>query len=234
MNHTVESRRPHPIMQELVGGLDLSSSGPASDTLKKMLSNAEYWLSFDVANFETLLAKSPSPLRELGVAIALRFSERVNGELTSEDIGRARDELLEELTQEVRSGIAEGLGVLERAVGVRDRIPELHANGYVSYEPTSGLSVHELRAMGKSVITIEGANQDEKVSVEIGEPLVLSATDDRGRPLPPPEIDSRIGAPMLVKDDAEANRRSVVFLVPGEYVLRVPGRASGARKVLAT
>ncbi len=221
-------------MQELVGGLDLSANGAASETLKKMLSNAEYWLSFDVANFETLLAKSPSPLRELGVAIALRFSERVNGELSSDDIRRARDELLEELTQEVRTGIAEGLGVLERAVSVRDRIPELEADGFVSYAPTSGLSVHALRAMGKSIITIEGRGDDAKVSVEIGEPLALTATDERGRPLPPPEIDSRIGAPMLVKDDAEANRRSVVFLVPGEYVLRVPGRASGARKVVAT
>ncbi|MEQ9496347.1 MAG: hypothetical protein RIT81_05800 [Deltaproteobacteria bacterium] len=222
------------MMQELVGGIDLSATNAVNDTLKKMLSNAEYWLSFDVANFETLLAKSPSPLRELGVAIALRFSEKVNGELTSDDIRRARDELLEELTQEVRNGIDEGLGVLERAVRVRDRVPELERDGFRSYEATSGLSVHALRAMGKSIIEIEGHDKSGKVTVNIGEILSLTATDERGRSLPPPEIDSRIGAPMLVKDEEDASRRSVVFLVPGEYVLRVPGRASGERKVLAT
>lgn len=230
-----QPRRPHPILQELVGGLDLSASSNASETLTKMLSNAEYWLSFDVANFETLLAKSPSPLRELGVAIALRFSERMNGELSSEDIHRARNELLEELTQEVRTGISEGLGVLERAVSVRDRIPDLEAAGYKHYAPTQGLSVHALRAMGKSNIHIVDKPDDEaRVSTSIGAELTMSATDERGRPLPPPEIESRIDAPMLVKDDAEGAVRSVVFLVPGEYVLRVPGRASGARKVLAT
>lgn len=228
-------RAPHPVMPGLVGGIDLASTLAASETLQKMMSNAEYWLSFDVASFEELLAKSPSPLRELGVAVALRFSERINGELSTEDLSRAKQELLEELTAELRAGISEGLAALERAVAARDQVPALEADGFKPYEAQSGLSVHALRAMGKSNIHIVGKDDAEKpVTATVGDRLELTATDERGRPLDVPEVESRVGAPIMFKDESEAKKRTVVFLVPGEYVLRVPGRASGARKIIAT
>src|SRR5258708_2034603 len=101
-------RLPHPLMLQLVGGVELSLAilnrrEDASEitAFAQMLANAEYWLSFDMAAFEPLLSKSPSPLRELGVAIALRFGEGFDGGLSLEDLARAKEALSPKLTQDL-------------------------------------------------------------------------------------------------------------------------------------
>jgi hypothetical protein len=225
------------VLPDLVGGVELSIRSLEDRTdggaeLARMLANAEYWLSFDVASFETLLAKSPSPLRELGVAISLRFSDRMLGELSLQEIEEARKSVVPALPDDLRSGIAHGLDTLERAVRTRDTLEELRSKGFLEYNGGKGTPAHALRIMGKSNIAIEGANEKEKRShVELGKPVVVSATDERGRPLDPPEVESRISAPVMVKDGGGS--RTIVFFVPGEYSLRVPGKATGDRKVLA-
>src|SRR5205814_9321811 len=110
------ARPSHPIMRETVGGLELSVASLArredANKIKpfaQMLANAEYWLSFDMASFEPLLAKSPSPLRELGVAVALKFGEGMDGGLSLADVERAREAIATKLTGDLKSGIELGL-----------------------------------------------------------------------------------------------------------------------------
>jgi hypothetical protein len=228
-----QQRPAHPVMRELLGGLDLAALMKAGEqgAFGKMLANAEYWLSFDVASFEALLSKCPSPLRELGVAIALRFSDRMGGELTLSDLGEAQKVLMAEAAEPLQKGLSEGFLALRRAVEARDRIPELEAQGYKTYAQTAGMSVTALRAMGKAIIEIEGQSESGRVDVVVGQPLVVKALDERKRPIAPPEVESRLGAPLLYKDDEPT--RTYVFLVPGEYLLRVPSKASGERKLTA-
>lgn len=233
-------RSAHPSMPELVGGLELSAAhlhrredAGAIEAFTRMLANAEYWLSFELASFEPLLETCPSPLRELGVAITLRFNDRMDGELTRDDLSRAR-ELLAGLSSDLASGVAEGLETLLRAVDARESRPRFEAEGFSIYNPTSALSVHSLRAMGKASISVFGRSAtDKQLAVRVGEAIRLSAVDERNRPVKPPEIESRLGAPVLTRDEPEG-ARSVIFLVPGDYVLRVPGRAAGERKLRAT
>jgi hypothetical protein len=238
---TAPARIAHPVMLQLVGGVELSSSTltkrseDATGALVQMLANAEYWLSFDLASFEPLLAKSPSPLRELGVAIALKFGEGLDGGLSLDDLSRAREALAAKIAEDLKKGIEEGLGLLERAVRARESIAELEADGFHRYQVTQARTVNALRAMGKSKITVVGhADDDEDVPVKIGERIVLSASDEKGRPLPAPEIESHLDAPLYAKDEKQANTRTVFLLVPGEYFVRVPGRATGDRKLIAT
>jgi hypothetical protein len=232
----VFTRIGHPTMRELVGGLELSLSTllrrDDASTFAQMLANAEYWLSFDVAAFEPMLSKSPSPLRELGVAIALRFSECMDGGLTLSDLDRAR-QMIGLLATDLKEGVEEGLRTLERAVKARESIPALEQQGFRPYVVTPALSVHALRAMGKSHIEIVGHGTEErKVEVRFGEPITLASTDERGRPLSPPEVESHVEAPLYVREDSE-NQRTIFLLVPGEYFVRVPGRATGERKLIA-
>jgi hypothetical protein len=234
-------RPAHPVMRELVAGVDLSTAALSKrtdaaqhSTFAQMLSNAEYWLSFDLAAFEPLLMKSPSPLRELGVAIALRFSEGIDGGLTLGDLGRARELLDPNLADDLKRGVTAGLEALERVVKARESIPALEEAGFKRYAATPSLSVHALRAMGKSNIAIAGHADDEKrVEVRIGEQIQLTATDERGRPLQAPEIESHLEAPLYARDESEPNKRTIFLLVPGEYFVRVPGRATGDRKLVA-
>lgn len=229
------------MLPQLVGGLELSfttlsrrDDAKAIGHFTQMLANAEYWLSFDMAAFEPILAKCPSPLRELGVAVALRFGEGLDGELSLQDLERARELLDAKVSPDLRAGIAEGLKTLERAVRAREKIPALEAAGFKRHPMTQSLSVNALRAMGRSVITIAGHRDDERpVEVPIGEEIVLSAADERGRSLPPPEIESHLDAPVYVRDDKAANRRIIFLWVPGEYFVRVAGRAAGDRKLIA-
>lgn len=237
MSQQTAIRTAHPVLPDLVGGIELSPRSleereDGAVDLARMLANAEYWLSFDMASFETLLARSPSPLRELGVAISLRFSEQMLGELTLDDLTKARSEILPTLSDDLRPGIEHGLSTLERAVRTRDALAMLRAEGFTEYSGGKGTSVHALRAMGKSNISIAGYPEGEKrPAVELGTPLVVCATDERGRPLDPPDVESRTSAPVLIKDGE--GDRTVVFYVPGEYLLRVPGKASGDRKIVA-
>jgi hypothetical protein len=235
----VPIRTQHPSIPDLVGGIELSASAierrddaTALTDFARMLANAEYWLSFDMASFEPLLEKSPSPLRELGVAVLLRFSEQMIGELTIEDLEEAKKVVVPRLTVDLQPGVEHGLETLVRAVKTRDALEKLKADGFVEYSGGKGTSVHALRAAGSSQITIDGQSPKEKrPTVELGKPVRLAATDERGRTLDPPEIESRISAPVLVRD---ANgERTAVFFVPGEYHLRVPTKATGDRKIIA-
>src|SRR5690348_4666860 len=99
-----------------------------------MIANAEYWLSFDLAAFEPLLAKCPSPLREFGVAVALRFGDGVDGMLDANDLARAKETVLEgELTDALRAGLTSAFETLDRAVKTRDRLSEIEAAGFRRY-----------------------------------------------------------------------------------------------------
>lgn len=228
--------RPHPVIPELVGGLSLTANAFEKEngqgTLVQLLSNAEYWLSFELASFEPLLVKSPSPLRELGVGISLKYSEHMFGEITTHEIEKAREQLLPKLDDEaLRVGIEGGLDVLARAVASRDRIQEAVADGFAEYSCNEGLSVHALRSNGRSKIFVKGQPDDPKIlSVPLGERIIVSATDERGRPLAAPDVESRVSAPLLSRDGEDGDR-TVIFFIPGEYHLRVQGRATGDRKL---
>jgi hypothetical protein len=171
-------------------------------------------------------------LRELGVAVLLRFSEQMLGELTIADLEEAKKVVVPSLTVDFQLGVEHGLDTLARAVKTRDALEALKAEGFNEYSGGKGTSVHALRAAGSSTILIDGKSPSEKrPAVELGKPVVLRATDERGRPLDPPEIESRISAPLLVRD--ADGQRTVVFFVPGEYHLRVPTKATGDRKIVA-
>jgi hypothetical protein len=117
-------------------------------------------------------------------------------------------------------------------VKTRDALEKLKAEGFAEYSGGKGTSVHALRAAGMSNILIDGKTPSEKrPAVELGKPISLKATDERGRALDPPDIESRISAPVLVRDTN--GERIAVFFVPGEYHLRVPTKASGDRKIVA-
>jgi hypothetical protein len=232
------ARPAHPTLRELLGNVDLALLSKREDAsaipLVQMLANAEYWLSFEVASFEPLLARSPTPLRELGVAIALRFGDGVDGMLQAGDIERSKDPILSKLPADLKDGIARGLETLTSAVSARDRLPILEETGFKQYAAGQSLSVHALRAMGRSNIAISGVADDEKkIEVKLGTEVELSATDEKGRPLPPPEVESRLEAPLYSKDDSANNKRTIYLFVPGEYHVRVPGRATGDRKLFA-
>jgi hypothetical protein len=235
----VPVRTQHPSMPDLVGGVELSASAlekredaTALTDFARMLANAEYWLSFDMASFEPLLEKSPSPLRELGVAVLLRFSEQMLGELTVQDLEVAKKVVVPTLTIDLQPGVEHGLDTLVRAVKTRDMLEALRAEGFSEYTGGKGSSVHTMRLAGASSITIDGKVPPEKRPlVELGKPVRLRATDERGRDIDPPEVESRINAPLFARD---ANgERTVVFFVPGEYQLRVPGKATGDKKIIA-
>lgn len=221
------------MMRELTGGVDLfAAAKAATGGFGQMWANAEYWLSFEVAHFEPLLAKCPSPLRELGVAIALRFSDRVGGELTLAELEAAEQSLLPESEGPLRQALAGGLSALRRSVEARDRVPSLEAEGWKTYVPTAGLSMHALRAMGRAQIDVGGATEKGgRLEAEVGQVITATAVDERGRPIAPPEVENRLGAPLLFQDQPEGRR--YLLLVPGEYLFRVPSKASGERKLTA-
>jgi hypothetical protein len=226
-------------MPDLVGGIELSASAlekredaKAIADFARMLANAEYWLSFDMASFEPLLEKSPSPLRELGVAVLLRFSEQMLGELTLADLEEAKKVVVPALATDLQPGVEHGLDTLVRAVRTRDALEALKTEGFVEYAGGKGTSVHALRAAGGSTILIDGKTPPEKrPTIELGKQVHLKATDERGRALDPPDIESRISAPVFIRD--VQGERTVIFFVPGEYHLRVPGKATGDRKIVA-
>lgn len=156
-------REVHPALPELVGGIDLSAESLRSrkdqaglTPLVELLANAEYWLSFDLGTFEPLLTKSPSPLRELGVGIALRFGENVEGRLSAADLSTARSSLVEPLPPDVKEALHAGLEILERALIARDRWTELEREGFALYSPKQNLSVHALMAGGRAEIRADG------------------------------------------------------------------------------
>lgn len=232
-------RPAHPSIPALVEGAELSAGAlaqrPDAQALAdfaKMMANAEYWLSFDLASFEPLLARCPSPLRELGVAVLLRFSEDVGGALELQDILRAREGLQATLPMDLWPGVEAGLDTLARAVKARDAQIGWTTDGFVPHMKDGGMNLHTLRAMGSARIAVAGADDKDKLPhVPVGAPVEVHAADERGRPLDPPEVESLLGAEVLVRDADK--RREVVFLIPGEYHLRVPTKATGDRKLVA-
>ena len=231
-------RRGHVELPELAGGLSLSveslrrrDDADKMETFIQMLANAEYWLSFDLHSFEPILASAPSPLRELGVAAALRFSERVDGRLSVADLDAAEQFVLRRIAPDLRAGVTEGLNRLKAVVDTRDQQESLAAEGYVAYDHEPALSVHALRAMGRAHIIVDGdRDRPNTIEAQVGHPVRLSSIDDKDRPLDPPEIETDTGAPLLVRSIDGA--RDVIFMVPGRYRIRVPGRASGDKKVM--
>lgn len=233
------SRPRHPALPALVDGLDLSptalESRPDAEAVRplaQLLANAEYWLSFDLASFEPMLARCPSPLRELGVAVLLKFNDDVGGRLHNADVERAETEIAADLPDDLRAGVQSGLRSLAAAVRCRDAREARIAEGYKPYTKDAGMNVAALRAMGTARIEIEGVDDRDKAPVvRVGEPVTLRAFDERGRPAAAPEIESGVGAELLVRDADGA--RTVVWQTPGAYRLRVPGKAAGDRKILA-
>lgn len=230
-------RRAHPEQPELAGGLSLSvetlrrrDDAEKMETFIQMLANAEYWLSFDMHTFEPILSSAPSPLRELGVAAALKFSEQVDGRLSIADLETTERFVLRRIAPDLRPGVTEALTRLKAIVETRDQQDALVADGYEVYDHEPALSVHALRAMGRAAIIVDGdADRPNAIEAEVGQPVRLSSVDEKGRPLDPPEIETDTGAPLLVR--AIDGARDVIFMVPGAYRIRVPGRASGDKKV---
>ncbi len=231
-------RRSHPELPELAGGLQLSAErlrrrpdASKMEAFVQMLENAEYWLSFDLHAFEPVLTTAPSPLRELGVGVALKFSDRIDGQLDRSDVAFAEKFLIRRIAPDLRPGVTEALDLLGRTVQTRDRQESLCAEGFAIYAPEAALSVHALRARGRATIIVDGEVELPKlVEVTIGRPTRLSSVDDKGRVLDPPEVETDTGAPVLVRPQNGA--RDVIFMVPGNYRLRVPSRASGDLRVL--
>jgi hypothetical protein len=202
---------------------------PPCRALAQLLRNAQYWLSFQVARFEPLLRFAPSPLVEVGVGVLLRFGESPSGHLEPRDLEAARA-AFSDLPPDVAGPFSEALGVLERGVGARERLPALEGEGFRPTQKRGGVSAFALRAAGRAVIAVGGHAGSGRVEVPLGTPLTVTATDERARPLPPPEISSSTGAPVW-RDGADPPR--ILLLVPGDYTAQVPGRASGARRLLA-
>ena len=202
-------------------------------SLLKMMENADYWLSFELARFESFLMLSPSPIRELGVGLALRFAEQIEGQLSREDLRTARSEVLaDDLPGDIAEGVSTVIDILERAVTVRDQAAELESEGFVQSEARPVLSPGILQAMGRATVHVEG--QPDNVSpiyVPLGSELIVSATDEKGRPIEPPVIENAMGPPVWMR--TEDRRRWIVIAVPGMYALRSPFKAEGARKVIA-
>jgi hypothetical protein len=233
--HRPAEKRKHPVDTDLVGGVDLTPKAlrdrEGTGALADLLANAEYWLAFEVAHFEPLLATCPSPLRELGVGIALRYTEGIDGQLAMGDIEAARAHILPGLPEDVRHGIEAGLESLERAVRVRESLDELTAQGFEPHTHAHGISLAGLRAAGRATIAADGKALEKEAVLAIGVPIELSSTDDRGKATAPPDVENDLGAPLLSK--SEDHSRTIVLLVPGKYRLRVPGKAEGVRTILA-
>ncbi|MFO0726855.1 MAG: hypothetical protein U1E65_23925 [Myxococcota bacterium] len=232
-------KRRHPEAKELLAGADLSSKAllerAATGPLYELIANAEYWLSFELSTFEALLMRAPSPLRELGVGIALRFGEGIDGQLHPADLAAARAFFSAEAPAELGAALEMGLGSLERAVAVRERLAEFEAEGFQRYAATQALSVHGLRAGGSAEIEINGAPLKKDTIIALGAPVELRAIDEKKRHLAPPEIESELSAPLWAKPVPDKGEtRVVLFVVPGRYRLRVPGRADATKTVLVT
>lgn len=225
---------------ELLGGVDLSvgrlrgqlEQEPSLSPLIEMLDIAEYWLSFDLASFEPMLTGCPSPLKEIGVAALLRFGERPDGRLSPDALAATR-RALGKLKAPYADGLDAGLQSLNRAVAARERFDELLEDGYVVAEAGTTLSAHALRAMGHADIEVVGHDNKGLVEVQVGEPFETRASD-RSKILTPPVVESLVQMPVLIRDQDDTQKtRAAVVLVPGRYILRVPGKATGERHLLA-
>jgi len=242
ISHTTTDRRSHPNLPELVGGLDLSRNKLAEHpdesqigTLMELLTNAEYWLSYEPEAFDNAVLKTPSPLRELGIGIGLRFGQSLDGELAEPDIEACRQQLAKELPPELFKGIERGLHTLSRVIKIRNKLSTFTEQGYRIYEATNTLSVHALRASGRATIKIDGRMvASSQTDIKIGQSIKLAALDENARALSLPEINDKMGGSIYVRDDAQKEFREFIFTVPGLYRVTVPSRSEGGHKLFVS
>lgn len=201
-------------------------------SLRRWLDNARYWRAFGVADFEPLLIHAPSSLADLGVGVLLRFGEAAGRQLEPRDLEAARSEI-EALPNELRGPIDTALALLHRAVEAREALPARESEGFRLVREGTGISAFALRAAGSARIHVEGHPDVRRLEVPLGAPLRVSATDERGRGLPPPSVASDRGAPVWIREDGDGGR-SIWLVVPGAYVLQVAGRVGGTRTLVAT
>lgn len=230
------------MLHDLLGGVDLSSEALRTRDdaeglapLIGLLDNAEYWLSFELAPFEPLLAYTPSPLRELAVGLTLRFGESIDGRLHEDEIHGFSASILGALPADVAGPLEQGIESLRRAVAARERTEEILSSGFAEYRPPQALSVHALLAKSKALLRVDGKPLSKKspIEVEIGRPVVISAADESGKALESPTVESELNAPVLARRDDPAGTRTVLFQIPGRYRVRVPGRLEGDGVLLA-
>lgn len=236
------TRTKHQTLPELVNGLDLSRSALLKiedqsnvATLVEILTNAEYWLSYEPESFDHELMLCPSPLRELGIGIALRFGHSLNGDLTEQDIEQCRQLLSPELSNEMADGVERALQTLKRVVEIRQVSDTYRDQGYQLYEESKTLSVHALRASGRATIKLDGRMvSSSNTPIMIGQAVKIAALDEKGRPLSLPEIFNSNKAPIYYRDSPEQDYRECIFAVPGMYRVSVPTRPEGGHKLLVS
>jgi hypothetical protein len=255
-SHLPRDRRNHPVLPALVGDLDLSLAQLAAhpeakrlQSLIELLTNAEYWLSYEPDAFDQAVLKSPSPLRELGIGIALKFGHSVGGELARCDLEICRTQLSQELPPEFFEGIEQGIMSLIRLVEINTQLDEITDEGYRVYEFTNTLSVHALRASGRATIKLDGRFVTGTQSdVKIGQSIKLSALDENARPIKLPEINDKVGGSIYARDHLLDRRASLdplaaspdqeyreyIFTVPGLYRVSVPSCAEGGLKLFVS
>lgn len=196
--------------------------------LARLLDNAAYWRAFDVARFEPLLAHAPPPLGELGIGVLLGFGEAPDARLHRRALAAAGDALA--LPDDLAASVSRCLDLLGRAVDARDAALQLEQEGFRQTEPRGGVPAFALRASGTARIQLDGEDVIGPARVGLGTPVELKATDERGRPLPPPTIENDHGAPVWLRPADQGTR--AVWCIPGRYRLQVPGRV-GALTVWA-
>lgn len=236
-------RRAVPRLPELSGGLDLTPRllrERGATAWGDLLSNADYWLTFELARFEPWLDACAAPLRELGVGVALRWGERVDGRLGREELVRARVDAEAVVDEALRAALTGALDTLSRAVDALEGVPAQVARGLAPYQAAAALTVQSLRAGGAATIHVEldgepattarAPSTSAPARLPLGAPIRLAASDERGRPLPPPEVESETQAPIWARVDGD--RREIWLVSPGRVRLRVPGRVDGVRAFL--
>ncbi|MEO1233259.1 MAG: hypothetical protein AAFZ18_30615 [Myxococcota bacterium] len=202
----------------------------AARELSRLLDNARYWLAFDLAEFEPLLAFAPSPLREIGVGLLLAYGEDVGGRLAFEDLEHAQTGL--RLPPDLAPAWQAALSALRRALEAREQLPHRLAEGYREVRASGGVSAFALRAAGTGAVEVEGHRAGSDVNVAVGQPFTVRASDAKGRPLPLPVPRSELGAPAWALDMGPERR--VLLTIPGPYALEVPGPVLATRQLVAS
>ncbi len=234
--------KPPPHLPELLLGADLSAgslrSRPDAEQLGPLIAlaeNADYWLSFQAGAFRPPLASCPSPLRQLAVGIALRYGHAIDGGLEPADLDIFAETIGGGLPEDLATAVKSGIDTLRRMIAAYAQQAAWLEDGWEVYAPESSLSVHELRASGTGTILIDGGPPRGAGAIDtaLGAPVVLSATDERGRPLTPPAIERPDHWPVLSRTDEAKGERTAILFVPGKYRVRVPGKAHGALSLFA-
>lgn len=226
-------RRPSKFrVPELCGDLDLEALG-RSGPLAAGLANVRYWLSYEQASLQPLLLQTPSPLMEIGTAVALQFSEDVSGALTEDALEAARQTWLPDLSDAAAEPVGRVLDIWTRCLEAREQRPRYNQAGFRSVPATSGISLKDLEAIGHADIRVDLEGDGPRLRAALGTMLAARARDTKGRPLPNIEVEHPMGAEILLRKNGETGDTEMVFWIPGPYRIRVPSRATGDRTVVA-